>query len=320
MTVIPLQRGRRAAPTPKTRPHAGSEAFAGLFKASDGVELYFEDSGGNGPALFFIYGLGCSIKHWKYPLAHFAAEGKHRRIWMDFRGHGRSEAPIPGTRLTVDLILRDVRELCAFRGIGKATFLGQSMGGSLGLTLASENPELVAGLILLASPGRDPSLAFPLPAVTRRIWRLLIDVNRKAPFALRLGYAAALPYIKNPLAHVALREYIRSAGFNTKLSKTEDIDEYIGEIFAINPTLFYDMAEGVSTFDVATLARPVDVPSLILAGARDTVVPLAESRRLAGYLPRGELAVIPHGSHCPHFDDPTLVNALMDAFLKRNGL
>ncbi len=312
MAVIPIKRGRR--------PEVSNEAFAGILRTGDGAELYLQDSGGSLPALFFIYGLGCSDKHWKYPMAHLAAEGEHRIVWMDFRGHGRS-APLAGNqRLSIPMILGDVSEVCEKRGIKGATFLGQSMGGCIALRLASEQPELVRSLVLLASPGRDPSLAFPVPNVTRKIWQGLIELNRRAPLVLELAHKASMPYVKSRFFHVPFREYIRHTGFNASLSKTEDIDEYLRKVYEVSPNRFYDLAAEVSDFDIATLAPPVKAPTLVIAGAKDTVVPLAESRRLAEHLPRGELAIVPHGSHCPHFDDPRLVGGLISDFLSRHGV
>jgi pimeloyl-ACP methyl ester carboxylesterase len=64
----------------------------------------------------------------------------------------------------------------------------------------------------------------------------------------------------------------------------------------------------------------VGCPALAIAGGRDQLVPLGEMRRLVKHLPAGELFVVPHGSHCPHFDDPGLVNRRIERFLGMHGL
>src|SRR5688500_7864747 len=90
---------------PRRRPPPAESGASGAFTTSDGAVLHFEDSGGPGPVLFYIYGLACSIRHWKYRLAYFGdgggAKRGHRQIWMDFRGHGRSDPVRPGERLRV---------------------------------------------------------------------------------------------------------------------------------------------------------------------------------------------------------------------------
>lgn len=328
MTVIPIKGApKRAKQAPSRRPKAPAAsavlpAESGMFTASDGAAIYFEDSGGAEPVMFYIYGLACSIRHWKYPLAHFASGGSaktaHRQIWLDFRGHGRSEPLANGDRLTVTRIIKDIVELCAARGIRQATFLGQSMGGSIALELAHEHPELVKGLVLLTSPGRDPGRFLPGQPVAQHLWRAMIGLNRLSPMAIRLGYAAIEPY--RALIHLSLREIVRNLGFNAKLTRTEDIDEYVAKVLDVNPNLFYDMAGELAAFDVAELSRPIECPALVIAGERDRIVPMREAKRLAKHLPRSELAVVPHGSHCPHFDDPALVNRMIEAFLTKHGL
>jgi pimeloyl-ACP methyl ester carboxylesterase len=330
MGVISMDKARRERRTRGDDAAIDVTAPAqGMFTTPDGAELYYEDTGAPdgdaaAPTMFYIYGLGCSIRHWKYPMAHFGPGGlahhARRQIWMDFRGHGRSKAPLAGQRVTMARLCEDIRALCRFRGIQRATFLGQSLGGTIALQLAYESPELVAALVLLASPGRDVGAFLPAQPVSRMLWQGLIRVNRAAPLAVRLGYALSKPYRELPPVKLLLREVIRYNGFNPKLSRTDDIEEYIERIFQVSPTAFCDLAGDLARFDVARLEPPIECPALIVAGERDLVVPIAEAHRLAEHLPNSELFVMPHGSHCPHFDDPTTVNRRIEAFLSGHGL
>lgn len=302
-----------------------SSPASGLWRASDGADIYFEDSGSAAPVLFYIYGLACSIRHWKYPLAHFADGGPaamrgkpHRQVWLDFRGHGHSGRPAARGPLKVTRIIDDIVELCAFRGIKSATFLGQSMGGSIVLDLAHRHPTLVDAVVLLATPGRDPGRSLPLQPVSQRLWRLMIEVNKAAPDVVRLGFKLSEPF--RGVVRVAMREIVRNLGFNPKLSRTDDIDEYVNKVLDIDPNDFYDMAGELASFDVATLQPAVTQPALVIAGEMDRVVPVAEAERLASHLPNAELQIVPHGSHCPHFDDPGRVNELIESFLRRHSL
>ncbi len=289
-------------------------AKSGLFPTDDGVDIYFEDSGGEGKTLFYLYGLGCSIKHWKYTLSHF--NGKYRQVWIDFRGHGASD-PLPATRrLTYDHIVADILKLCEARGITEATFLGQSLGGTIALYLADRAPQgLVEKMVLLASPGRDPGANLPGQPFSYALWRSLIGMNQRYPELLRKA-GRALPMLGRikPIK-VPFREFIRHQGFNPELSRTEDIEEYVNHLFTIDPNLFLDMARDLKDFDVANLKNSITCPVLMISGAHDQVVPVKEAQRTAKLLPNARLEVIPYGSHCPHFDDPPLVNRLIEGFL-----
>lgn len=328
--VIPL---RQKAPLTSASP----AAEAGFFTAPDGVEIYFEDTGGAGPALFYVYGLGCSIKHWKYPMAHFAKErdeagrpksarlGKaattrRRQIWLDFKGHGKSKAPHRGDALSIDGIIADIVALCEARGVEQATFLGQSMGGSIVIALAHAHPELVKAMVLLASPGRDPARDLPLQPISKHLWSLVCEVNARAPEVLRLAQRLGRPFAESLPVKTVVREVVRQCGFNPELASTADIEEYLDKVYSVHPNLFFDMANDLRRFDAAKLKPKVACPALIIAGEKDQIVPLSEARRLAKALPAGRLEVVPHGSHCPHFDDPGYVNRLIETFLVEQGV
>lgn len=297
-----------------------AEPAQGLFTTPDGVEIYFEDSGGSGFPLFFVYGLACSIQHWKYPRAYLAKHSERRQIWMDFRGHGRSAAPRQQQRLTIDLIADDIAALCQKRQVEQAVILGQSMGGSIALALAARHPELARALILLASPGRDPAKFIMAQPFSRIAWRGLTAANRIAPGVLRTAHKGLAIWQRGIVGRHLLRELIRGGGFNHELARTDDIDEYIEEVLKVDSKLFFDLADDMSGFDVGQFGDRVRCPVLLIAGVRDKVVPPQETAYIASKLPEAELAMLAHGSHCPHFDDPGTVSRLIDEFLSRHGL
>lgn len=306
------------------RAQAAVKAASGKVKGAGGVGLYVEDSGGDGPPLFYVYGLGCTIRHWQYPMRYFGdaapVERRHRQVWSDFRGHGQSDPVLPGQRLTIDLIVSDLQAICLARGIKRATFLGQSMGASIVLALAAAAPDLVGGLVLLTPPGRNPAPFLPVQPLSKYAWDFMVKLNDRLPLAVRLAYALGQPVRATKAWQALLREVIRHGGFNPELARTDDIDEYIDKIFAVDPNLFYDMAGDLSKFDVADLTTPIACPTLIVAGAKDRIVPYEEVKRLAGLIPQAEICLVRHGSHCPHFDDPGYVNRAMADFLAKHAL
>ncbi len=317
MSVVPIEKARRNRLGAAVS--APAEAQRGLFVARDGAEIYFEDSGGADPVLFFIYGLGCSINHWKYPMAHFR-KLPVRQVWMDFRGHGKSHPIGPADRLTIRMIGRDIRALCEHLGVRDGVFLGQSMGGTIALQLAYDAPDLVKAMVLLASPGRDPGLTMEPQPLMRWLWRALIAVSAAAPPLLPALHQRGAPLMANPLLMGALTEIVRFGGFNPQLTKTEDIDEYLLGVLEANPRLFFDLARDLAGFDVVKLEPELRCPTLIIAGGMDRIVPVTEAKRLAAALPASQLEVVAHGSHCPHFDDPGRVNRRIQAFLNEQGV
>ncbi|MEZ4742623.1 MAG: alpha/beta hydrolase [Bdellovibrionota bacterium] len=73
----------------------------------------------------------------------------------------------------------------------------------------------------------------------------------------------------------------------------------------------------MENFDVADFGSEIIVPTLIIAGKQDRCVPLPNIEYLASKLKNAQIEVIPHGSHCPHLDDPPLVNELISNFIRK---
>lgn len=321
----------------KQEPSPFSKAFSsfeddnttiGTFRARDGVQVYFEDNGSNiepaETALFYIYGLGCSIHHWHYQMDHFSAGGndqtQYRQIWLEFRGQGESERPIEGERLGIDMIVNDIIDLCHERNIKRAIFLGQSMGGCLAMRLASKAPWLVGGIVLLASPGGNPVAGLPIQPLLPTFLQTAIKVNRattkvaKVIDGLKIRLASK-PMFRNRFFDVAVREAFRHYGFNPKLSRTHDIESYLQRINEVPSDLFLDLAADLEKFDISNIENQLNCPTLIISGQQDMIIPISEARRIHRLIPGSQLEIVEHGSHCPHFDDPELVSGLIEEFV-----
>ncbi len=278
-------------------------------KLRDGAEIQTWVTPGAGVPLLFLYGLGCSIAHWKYQLRHCQNQGR-LTIHMDYRGHGHSTLGDPLRPLTIKTLSHDVAEVLDKLQVKECVVLGQSMGGTIAIQFAHDHPNHVAGLILQGSPGRNPFSRMQFGPKGAQALKVLTSINKISPKWTRflnktVGRAPKLA-----------REIVRLKGFNAALARTDDIDEYLQNFFATDPNIFYELADDLAEFDITKLAHLVECPALILAGARDHVIPLEECRWLAKRLPGASLEIIPHGSHCPHLDDPPYVNRKIDEFLK----
>jgi pimeloyl-ACP methyl ester carboxylesterase len=183
------------------------------------------------------------------------------------------------------------------------------------MELAYRYPATSSGLVLLGAPARDPSRLLPFQPVSKFLWDTMISLNETMPFLVRSIYDRLIPAVqKNPL-QLLFREMIRKKGFNNKLAKTTDIEEYIAAIFKVPPNVFYQMASTLSGYDINRYEGKVLTPALIMVGAQDQIIPPSEGEYIHQQLRNSELKLIPHGSHCPHFDDPVLVSGLIRQFL-----
>lgn len=228
---------------------------------------------------------------------------------MDYRGHGASSLGNPLRPLTIKTLSEDLREVLDRLSVEQAVILGQSMGGTVAMQFAHDHPSRTVGLVLQGSPGRDPYGNMQIGDTGKAALKVMIGLNKFAPDWVRFlnNTAAKAPSIA--------REIVRLKGFNPHLAKTEDIEEYLRHFFATDPNIFYELAEDLGDFDLSKLENSIEAPTLILAGAKDHVVPIEECKWLAKRLPMAELEIMPHGSHCPHLDDPIYVNRRIDRFL-----
>ena len=113
--------------------------------SANGMTINYEVGGKEGaPWVVFSHSLGCSKAMWQ---PQFDALGQSYRVLRyDIRGHGHSSAPAAPDSL--DMMAQDVKALCDALNIGKCHFVGLSMGGMIGQTVALNYPDLLLSLTL----------------------------------------------------------------------------------------------------------------------------------------------------------------------------
>jgi pimeloyl-ACP methyl ester carboxylesterase len=101
------------------------------------------------------------------------------------------------------------------------------------------------------------------------------------------------------------------------LTPKEDIDLYIRQVSETDPSILIHLIQNYEAYDASAWLHTVDVPTLILAGENDRLIPLEQQELLHQLIPNSQLEVIRHGSHCPQMDLPDLVNLRIEKFLSQ---
>jgi pimeloyl-ACP methyl ester carboxylesterase len=120
----------------------------GQFIEIDGQRLHYLDSGGGGPALVMIHGLGGNLRHYTYALVDKLA-GEFRVIAVDRPGSGYSQRPDDApAKLTAQAgtLAKFIRAL----GLKQPLLVGHSLGGALSLAIALDHPDCAGALALIA--------------------------------------------------------------------------------------------------------------------------------------------------------------------------
>jgi pimeloyl-ACP methyl ester carboxylesterase len=185
----------------------------------------------------------------------------------------------------------DVAALLAALGTPPAHVVGLSLGGCVALALALDHPAHVRSLTLVNTFAR------PAPAGPRGVLRLLT----------RLGLLACAP-MRVVAAHVA-------RGLFPRPEQRELYDAAVARL-ARNPRRTYLASlRGLLSFDVRRRLAEVRCPTLVVAGDRDTTVPLAAKRLLQQAIPGAELRLVGDSGHVTPHDQAARFNVLLLAFV-----
>lgn len=266
----------------------------------DGTEIYFKDWG-SGPVVTFSHGWPLSADAWEAQMFHLASNG-FRCIAHDRRGHGRSSQPWQGNDM--DTYADDLAELFAALDVTDAMMVGHSTGGGeVARYIGRHGTSRVSKVVLMgavtpimvkteSNPGGVPMDVF--------------DGFRTAYLADRAQFfldVASGPFF----------------GFNRPGAKVSEgmIRSWWTQGMMCGHKNGYDCIKAFSETDFTEDLKKIDVPTLIIHGDDDQIVPIDTTAKLAVKLaPNAELKIYPGGSHALGDTDREKLNADLLAFAK----
>lgn len=277
----------------------------GYVKSFDGTKLFYSVEG-KGKPLVFCYGLVCSSLHWTYQIDHFSHG--YRAIWSDYRGHQNSEVPKDLSSLTLGNIARDLTTLLDELGVKDAVFLGHSMGVNVVLEMYRQNPDRVAAMVLANGTATRPLETLMNSNALEAAFGVLRKVYKHSPKLVQLIWKATKgnPFVRSAMAF---------GGFNPHLTPAEDIQLYIDQIADMDPAILIHLIQSYDRYDATSWLHTIKVPTLVIAGENDKVIPVRQQELMQQLIPGSRLELIRHGSHCPQMDLPDLVNMKIEKFL-----
>jgi pimeloyl-ACP methyl ester carboxylesterase len=262
-----------------------------------GRRINVVDSGGDGPPLLFIHGLGGLWQNWLLNIPEFTAT--HRVIAPDLPGFGRSE--MPSGRISIQGFARVIDALCERLSIVDPVVVGNSMGGFVGAELALAFPTRVRRLVLISAAGISAENMWREPVMA--VGRLL------AVGAARAGIKT-LPVPGRPrLRRAALQMVVRypeklSVGLATEIVAGGGAQGFVGGLDAVISYSFRDRLP------------EIEVPTLIVWGRNDILIPVEDAyefERLIGANARVE--VFDDTGHLAMLERPGRFNALLADFI-----
>jgi non-heme chloroperoxidase len=247
----------------------------------DGTSIYYKDWG-KGQPIVFSHGWPLSADAWESQMFFLASKG-YRCIAHDRRGHGRSSQPWEGNNM--DQYADDLAELFEKLDLKNAVMIGHSTGGGeVTRYLGRHGTKRVSKAVLV---GAVPPLMLKTKANPGGLAKEVFD-------GLRAGYLADraqffLDFASGPFF-----------GFNRPGAKVSQglIQSWLLQALMCGHKAGYDCIQAFSETDFTEDLKKFDVPTLIIHGEDDQVVPIGAAAMLSSKLVKNSiLKVYPRGAH-----------------------
>jgi pimeloyl-ACP methyl ester carboxylesterase len=242
------------------------------------------------PVLLLLHGMAGSATTWRAVMPSLART--HTVVAPDLLGHGSSAKPRHDYSLGAFASL--LRDLLVALDIERATVVGQSLGGGGAMQFAYQYPERCERLILVCSGGLGREVSWILRALTLPGSEYLMPMLFPS-FARDIGNA-----VSRRLGSLGLRAPTFEEEWRSYASLTwpENRNAFIRTLRAV-----VDVGgQAVSAHDRLYLAT--DLPTLIIWGARDHIIPISHAHAAHDALPGSQLVIFEHAGHFPHTEEP----------------
>jgi 3-oxoadipate enol-lactonase len=255
---------------------------------ANGVSLHYKLDGTAGrPVVTLSHSLATRLEMWEPQVAALAEHFQILRY--DMRGHGASE--VPAGPYSMEMLSDDVIGLWNALGIRRSHFVGLSIGGMIGQTLALNHSDRLAGLVLCSTTSG-------VPAHGRPMWDDRIR---------QVEESGMEPQVDGMLQRWLLEEFRRS--------QPDVVGQIAGMIRATPVPGFIGCSRAIQSFDVTERLGAITAPTLLMPGEKDPGTLPAFSETIHRLVPGSRLAVVPDSAHLSNIEQPEFVAQTILDFL-----
>ena len=262
----------------------------------DGQLVHYRDEGPSGDPLplVLIHGTGASLHTWEGWVA--GLKPTRRVVSFDLPGFGLT-GPNADNDYSDRRYVAFVRQFLARLGVGRAIVVGNSLGGEIAWQLALADPSRVAGLVLVDAAGFD-------------------FVPESVPLGFRI---ARTPVLREPMRWLLPRRAIEDSVLNVyggpgKVSAALVDRYYELTLREGNRIALMRRMDQMAPGPVQHLPE-IRVPTLILWGGKDRLIPPRWGREFAQAIPGSRLVVFPGLGHVPQEEEPAATLAALHDWL-----
>lgn len=262
------------------------DRFSRVVKVNSGVRMpYFEQGDSSGIPLVLVHAVGDSQRIFEGLLSYLPASVHAFAPTM--RGHGDASRPESGYRSSD--FAADITAFMDAVHIEAAVIAGGSSGGLVGQCFAINFPDRILGLALLGSP---------------------LTLGNK-PFAQSL-WDSTISKLSDPIDPAFVRRFTES----TLSRPVPDalLDALVGESLKVPAFVWRETIKGILADDFSAELVRITVPTLVVWGDGDTVLPREEQAALARLIREARLVVYPGAGHIFYWEEPARAAADLASF------
>jgi 3-oxoadipate enol-lactonase len=250
---------------------------------------YTLDGPVSAPVVTLSHSLATDLSMWDPQMK--ALTARYRVLRYDTRGHGGTDAPAGAYSL--EQLAEDARALLRALGVNRTHWVGLSMGGMIGQTLALTAPDLFLSLVLCDTSSRIPAEAKPL-------WQERIKTAETQGM--------------EPLVEPTLARWL-TAPFREQ--RKEVVDRVRAMIRATNPRGYVGCCHAIAALDLTDRLSAIRLPTLIVVGEEDPGTPVAASRAIQAQIAGSQLEIIKSAAHLSNLEQPEAFTRAVTSFLSR---
>ncbi|MBA2281614.1 MAG: alpha/beta fold hydrolase [Acidimicrobiia bacterium] len=242
------------------------------------------------PVVLLVHGMAGSSATWKEVLPALAE--RYTVVAPDLLGHGESDKPAHDYSLGGHANV--LRDLMIALGIERATVVGQSLGGGVAMQFTYQHPDRAERLVLVSSGGLGPEVSWMLRALT------LPGAEYLMPLVFPGVVRQCGNVVSRQLRRIGIRAPHLEQEWRAYVSLTEPANRqsFVRTLRAVvGPG-----GQTVSAHDRLYLAS--QLPTLILWGERDRIIPVHHAQAAHEAIPGSRLVLFEESGHFPHAEEP----------------
>ena len=258
----------------------------------NGVQINYRIDGPEGaPWVTMSNSLATTHRMWDAQMEAFTKQ--YRVLRYDKRGHGETEvAPGP---YSFELLADDVLALLDALSIARTHFVGLSMGGMTGMTMALRKPSVLRSLVLCDTTSQDP-LGDP------QLWQQRIDAVRAG------GGMAAM--VESTLARFLTADTVKTR---------PDLADAVRTMVRHTPVEGYiACCQAIAKLDLTNRIGAITIPTLVVVGADDPATTVEMARTIHERIAGSELVILKNAAHLSNMEQADLFNEAVLGFLARH--